>query len=78
MRITDTEQERDQKQESRMSELIQVSQYYYHERMKDREPETEIWRIALTLAVLTDLNTTWKDKNTFSRSKRKKKKKEET
>lgn len=42
MRITDTEQERDQKQESRMSELIQVSQYYYHERMKDREPETEI------------------------------------
>jgi len=39
--------------------------------MKDRKPETEIRRIALMLAVLTDLNTTWKDKNTLSRSERK-------
>lgn len=34
MRITDTEQERDQKQESWMTELIQVSQDYYHERQE--------------------------------------------
>ena len=69
VRITDSEQEIYIK--SKKAEWVNLFKYLSNTTMKDRKPETEIRRIALMLAVLTDLNTTWKDKNTLSRSERK-------
>lgn len=72
MKITDSEKEIDIK--SKKVEWGDLFKYLGTTTMKDRKLETEIQRIALMLAVLTVQNTTWKDKNNFSRSKRKKKK----
>lgn len=71
MKITDSEKEIDIK--SKKVEWGDLFKYLGTTTMKDRKLETEIQRIALMLAVLTVQNTTWKDKNNFSRSKRKKK-----
>lgn len=72
MKITDSEKEIDIK--SNKVECGDLFKYLGTTTMKDRKLETEIQRIALMLAVLTVQNTTWKDKNNFSRSKRTKKK----
>lgn len=74
MKITDSEKEIDIK--SKKVEWGNLFRYLSTTTMKDRKLETESQRIALMLAVLTVQNTTWKDKNNFSRSKRRKKKKE--
>lgn len=73
-KITDSEKEIDIK--SKKVEWGNLFGYLSTTTMKDRKLETESQRIALMLAVLTVQNTTWKDKNNFSRSKRRKKKKE--
>lgn len=72
MKITDSEKEINIK--SKKVEWRDLFKYFGTTTMKDRKLETEIQRIALMLAVLTVQNTTWKDKNNFSRSKRRKKK----
>lgn len=71
MKITDSEKEIDIK--SKKVELGDLFRYLSTTTMKDRKLETESQRIALMLAVLIVQNTTWKDKNNFSRSKRRKK-----